>query len=204
VQDSVVYSLTNRLIGKEANERGTAREIMSFALEQTVALSEPFARAGAGAGEHKFTPLNARLRFNPYQSVTLDANARFGNESHQLDYMTVSANLLGSGRQSDKYLGFSYFASFDTPGPGDTGRSQIVLNTGGFLVRDRVRADVQWNFDAKEGQFLEQRYLTGWTGSCYGFALEYRRYTVPGAVDENLSSYGLAITLKNVGTIGTH
>lgn len=204
VQDSVVYSLTNRVLGKEASERGTAREIMSFALEQTVALSEPFERAGPGAAEHKFTPLTARLRFNPYQSVTLDSNARFGNESHQLDSLSVSANILGAGRHSDKYLGFSYFASFDTPGFGNTGRSQVVLNTGGFVVRDRVRADVQWNFDATEGKFLEQRYLTGWTGSCYGFALEYRRYRVFGAEDENLSSYGLAITLKNVGTIGTH
>jgi LPS-assembly protein len=204
VQDSVVYSLTQRIIGKEATERGTAREIMSFSLEQTVALSDPFERAGPGAAEHQFTPLAARLRVNPYQSMTLDATARFGNESHQLDYMTVSANVLGSGKHADKYLGFSYFAAFDTPGFGDTGRSQVVLNTGGFVVRDRIRADVQLNFDAKEGKFLEHRYIGGWTGSCYGFALEYRRYRVFGAEDENLSSYGLAITLKNVGTISTH
>ena len=53
---------------------------------------------------------------------------------------------------------------------------------------------------------VEQRYLTGWTGSCYGIALEFRRYELFGSqFDDNVrNSYGIAITLKNVGTIGTH
>ncbi|HEX8251892.1 MAG TPA: LPS assembly protein LptD [Thermoanaerobaculia bacterium] len=205
VQDTVVYSLTQRLIGKEEAAGGNAREVLSFALEQSVALSEPFERIGSVAGEHQFTPLSARLRFNPYQAITLDAAASFGNVSHQLDQVSLSANLLGTGEHADKYLGFTYFATLEQPGFGSSGQSQVRLNAGSFLVKDRIRTDVQWNFDAKEGKFLEQRYLTGWTGSCYGIALEYRRYAVfRGLGDENLSSYGLAITLKNVGTIGTH
>ena len=68
-----------------------------------------------------------------------------------------------------------------------------------------VRADVELNYDAKEQKFLEQRYLAGWTGSCYGIALEYRQYEVviPGLRNNN-ASLGIAITLKNVGTVGTH
>jgi hypothetical protein len=205
VQDSVEYSLTQRLIGKESAEGGNPREILSFALRQSVALSDPFRRFGTTQSDQQFTPLNATLRFNPYQSVTLDANASFGNVSHQADSMSLSANLVGTGDNADKYLGFTYFASFDTPGQ-DNGRSQIRLNSGSSLVRDRIRADVQLNYDATEGRFLEQRYLTGWVGSCYGLALEFRRYEVFGGNTgkKNVSSYGIAVTLKNVGTIGSH
>jgi LPS-assembly protein len=204
VRDSVTYSLTQRLIGKEAAEGGNPREILSFALRQSVALSDPFPRFGPGQGEHQFTPLTATLRFNPYQSISVDANAQFGNVSHQADAVSLSANLVGTGERADKYLGFTYYASFDTPGQ-DNGRSQIRLNGGSSLVRDRIRADVQLNYDATEGRFLEHRYLTGWTGSCYGLALEYRRYRVGGSeAGTNFSSYGIAVTLKNVGTIGSH
>ncbi len=204
VQDTVTYSLTHRLIGKEASERGNAREILSFALRQSMALSDPFESAGLGAGEHQFTPLSASLRFNPYQAITFDATATFGNISHQLDQLSVSANLLGTGRNADKYLGFTYFAALSPPQFPDSGRSQVRINAGSFVVRDRIRTDVQLNYDITDGEFLEQRYLTGWTGSCYGIALEYRRYAVFGGPDDYLSSYGLAVTLKNVGTIATH
>ena len=208
VQDSVEYSLTQRLIGKETGESGNAREILSFALRQSVALSEPFERATAtSTTEHKFTPLLASLRFNPYQSVTLDASAAYGNISHQLDQVSVSANIAGTGTQADKYLHFTYFASLNPPGLSDAGSSQVRINAGSALIRDRVRADVQLNFDAKEGRFLEQRYIAGWTGSCYGIALEFRRYELFGSQfsdDSNRNSYGIAITLKNIGTIGTH
>ncbi|HEY0158167.1 MAG TPA: LPS assembly protein LptD [Thermoanaerobaculia bacterium] len=205
VQDSVIYSLTHRLIGKEATPNGNAREVLSLSLRQSVALSDPFESAGTQAGEHQFTPLFTNLRFNPYQAITFDAEAVFGNVTHQLDRVGISANLLGTGKHADKYLGFTYFASLERPGQPNSGSSGVRLNAGSFIVRDRIRTDVQLNYDPKDGQFLEQRYLTGWTGSCYGIALEYRRYAVfssPG--DEFLSSYGLAITLKNVGTISTH
>lgn len=205
VQDSVEYSLTQRIIGKEAGENGNAREILSFALRQSVALSDPFPSAGAGAGEHKFTPLSASLRFNPYQSTTLDATAVFGNTTRQLDQLSLSANLLGTGKFADKYLNLTYFAVLERPNVENSDSSQVWINTGSSLIKDRLRADVRLNYDIKTGEFLDHRYLTGWTGSCYGVALEYRRYRVFGALDDEfLSSYGVAITLKNVGTIGSN
>ena len=69
---------------------------------------------------------------------------------------------------------------------------------------DRIRADIQVNFDAKKGKFLEQRYLLGGNGSCYGVALEFRRYLVFVPTQKYLSNVGIAVTLKNVGTMGLH
>src|SRR6185369_5659519 len=65
VRDSVEYSLTQRLIGKEAGPNTSPREIMSFSLRQTVSLSKAFTSAtsgstGSSAGvdlNQKFTPL---------------------------------------------------------------------------------------------------------------------------------------------------
>jgi LPS-assembly protein len=214
VQHSVEYSLTQRLIGKESGPNGNAREVLSFALRQSVALSDPFPGTSAFTfgGEQKYTPLNANLRFNPYQSITVDANATYGNVSHQLDTVSLSTNLVGTGKNANKYLGFTYFstlkqAGFPPDDPRSKGSSGIRLNTGAPLLHERIRADVQLNYDATERKFLEQRYVAGWTGSCYGIGLEYRRYIVFNPAVGKLEpdwSYGIAITLKNVGTIPLH
>jgi LPS-assembly protein len=209
VRDTVEYSLTQRILAKERGENTTAREIASFSLRQTVALSDPFTPNNSGGlpfgAEHRFSNLDANVRVNPYQSFTIDANAQFGNVSHQLDNLSLSANLIGTGEHADKYVSLSYVESFRQPGSPFEGLSAVRVNTGSSFANDRIRADVQLNFDAKQGKFLEQRYLAGWTGSCYGIALEYRQYevVVPGQLNDN-ASYGIAITLKNVGTVGTH
>ena len=207
VQNQVEYSLTQRLIGKEKGESGNAREVASFAVRQTVALSEPFAGAVGGVtSEQKFTPLVGTLRVNPYQSVTVDASATLGNVSHQIDQLSFSANLVGTGKRADKYLGLTWFETFSAPGTTIGGTSNVRINAGSSLIRDRMRADVSLNFDAQTGEFIEQRYVAGWTGSCYGIALEWRKYEfrVPGVREDRNGTFGIAITLKNIGTVGTH
>ena len=215
VQDSVEYSLTQRIIGREKDPNSSPREVLSFALRQSMSLSKPFSSATGGnlpgstaTSQGKFTPLVASLHVNPYQSITFDANATYGNVSHQIDQTSVSANLVGTGDRADKYLRFTWFSIFSSPIKGTTtkttGSSQLLLNTGSWLMRDRVRADVQLNYDAKLGRFLEQRYLIGGTASCWGLTGEFRRYLTFGLKDKAITSYGIAVTLKNVGTIGTH
>src|SRR5439155_7546328 len=142
VPNSVEYSLTQRLIGKE-KDGGSAREVLSFSLRQSVSLSKPFTSSTGGnlpgtttaPGENKFTPLLASLHVNPYQSLTFDTSATFGNVSHQLDQLSIATNLVGAGKLSDKYLTFSWFSSFQQPGqPATTANSQIRLNTGSSLL----------------------------------------------------------------------
>lgn len=215
VRDSVEYSLTQRLIGRESGPAGSSREVMSFSLTQSVSLGRPFTQATGGGlsgssvpPQGRFTPLVAGLHVNPYQSITLDASATFGNVSHQLDQTSLSANLLGTGVRADKYLSFTWFSSYRPPPVNgvspDTSSSQFRLNSGSSLLSDRMRADVQLNFDARKGKFLEQRYLLGGTGSCYGVALELRRYLIYVPFEKAEWSRGISVTLKNVGTIGTH
>ncbi len=216
VRDSVTYSLTQRLIGKEEPAKGsaasgTAREVMSLSLQQTVSLDKPFTNGSSGNGgstvgttvNQRFTPLVATLRVNPYQAITVDANASYGNLSHQIDQTSLSANLLGTGKNADKYLGLTWFATFKDPHTGAGDSSQFRVSAGSFLIPQRLRTDVLLNYDAKQKQFLEQRYIIGWTGSCYGISIGPRRYityTARGVKTE--SALEFSFSLKNVGSFG--
>jgi len=214
VRNSIEYSLTQRIIGRESGTNASAREVASFELRQSVSLGSPFTNATGGTlpgssitpgTQGKFTPLTATLHVNPYQTITLDASATYGNVSHQIDQSSLSANLLGTGKNADKYLSFTWFASYNQPDQTvSTSSSQVRLNAGSSLFREHIRGDVQLNFDAKQGTFLEQRYLLGANASCYGVALEFRRYLVYTPSPTPKNSFGIAVTLKNVGTIGTH
>ena len=207
VRDSIEYSLTQRIIGKEAGPTGQAREVMSFSLRQTAALSKPFTTATSGSSafaENKFTPLDATLRFNPYQSITLDASARFGNVSKQLDQTSLSANLVGSGERAGEYLSLTWFATYRDPRTNAGDSSQVRINSGGTFLKDRLRADVQLNFDTKQKKFLDHRYILGVTGSCYGVAIGYRRFLIyPLGIEDTDGTWEFGLTLKNVGTIGS-
>jgi len=212
VRNSVEYSLTQRLIGREAGAGGSSREVASFSLTQSVSLGNQFTNANVGGlstvpQQGKFTPLLAGLHVNPYSSLTFDASATISNISHQIAQTSLSANLLGTGTRADKYLSFTWFSSFKEPpvnGFSADGSSQIRLNSGSSLLSNRLRADVQLNFDAHKGKFLEQRYLIGGTASCYGVALEFRRYLVYVPTEKAESSIGFSISLKNIGSVGLH
>ena len=207
VRDSVEYSLTHRLIGKEAGPNGSAREVMSFSLRQTAALSAPFttaSRTSSQFAEHNLTPLVATLRVNPYQSITVDASATVGNVTNKLDQTSVSANLVGTGNRSGRYLSLTWFATYEHPETPSFATSHIRVATGGTFFANRLRTDAQINFDAEEGKVLDQRYILGGTGSCYGVAVALRRFLIyPRGIPEPDYSVDFAITLKNVGTIGS-
>lgn len=211
VQDSVEYSLTQRVIGKESAAGGSSREVLSLSLRQSVALTDEFTTGSGGnlpgssfplQSTQRFTPLVASLRVNPYQSITLDASAAVGNVSHQIDQASLSANLVGTGKHADKYLGVTWFAAFRQPGQSFGESSQIRVNTGSWIRKDKLRGDIQLNFDAEGGRFLEQRYILAGTGSCWGLGVEFRRYLVFTPQKDEISDVVLAVTLKNVGTIG--
>jgi LPS-assembly protein len=197
VADSVEYSLTQRLLAKGKADGTSAREVMSVTLRQSVSLSEPF-RVTA-AGEHHFTPLSLNIRVNPYSAFTFDTNAAFGNISQQLDQMNISANL--SSKQ--RYLNFNWFAAFAPPGQTSGDSSQFRVSGGSPVWRDKLRADLHLNYDSTRKQFLEKRYATMFTASCWGVTLEAREFLeLRGLLDaQTRRDYQITVDLKNVGPL---
>lgn len=203
VRDTVEYSLTQRILAKPKGENTSAREIMSFSVRQTASLSEPFDRTKTFAGNNKYTPLSVTAHVNPYQSISLDANATFGNISHQLDQASVSANVLGP---QGSFLALTYFTSLLAPGQTTGNSSQLRINTQAPLWRDRLQASVQLNYDAEANKLQEQRYVIGANASCYSVALEYRDFrsfrgaVLSGSTFDRTRDYQISVSLKNVGT----
>lgn len=197
VRDTVEYSLTQRLLAKEAKEGASAREIMSLTLRQSVSLSD--AQDAAIVPDDRYTPLSLTAHVNPYQSVSINANASFGNRSKRLDQASISANLHGP---ANSYFGLTWFGSYAPPESSSPDSSQFRINGGIPVWRDRVRADVQVNYDAERSEFLEQRYMIGAHASCYSVALEYRDFPGlrAGTVSERNRDYHISVSLKNVGT----
>jgi hypothetical protein len=99
-------------------------------------------------------------------------------------------------------MAMTYFATFLQPTQTSGNSSQFRLNAGAPIWKDKFRGDVQVNFDAEKGEFLEQRYLLGVNASCYSVALEYRDFPVfrSGLVSERNRDYQISVSLKNVGT----
>lgn len=199
VRDTLEYSLTQRILAREATEGASAREILSLAIRQTASLSKPINQTSGTLAGDRFTPLTISAHVNPYQSISIDANASFGNESKELDQASLSANLNGP---ANSYVALTWFASFANLPTAGNDASQFRVNAGAPIWRDRLRADVQLNFDAQKNEFLEQRYMLGTHASCYSVALEYRDFPVfrPGENADRTRDYHLSVSLKNVGT----
>ena len=198
VRDTVEYSLTQRIIGKEKGENANARDIMSLSIRQSVALSEPFDSVSTPDSQrrNRFSPLTLSAHINPYQTVTIDANASFGSESKQLDQATLSANLHGERG----FLNLTWFSTFASEvNPFES--SQVRFSTGAPLWKNRVRATTQMNYDFERSSILEQRYVLGFFASCYDIAVEFRDFQQfqSGRPDRG-RDYQISISLKNVGT----
>ena len=196
VGQSIEYSLTNRVLAKQSAAGSSAREIMSITLRQTVSLEEPFRTTLAG-GEEFFTPLSLSVRVNPYQSITFDSTASFGNESKRLDQLNMSANLLGKNR----YLNFTWFATFLQPDQVGVDSSQFRIGLGSPIWRERLRGDIHINYDAQREEFLERRYALNFTASCFGIAVERREFLSAGFGTDLTADHTITLDLKNVGPL---
>ncbi|MHB0969346.1 MAG: LPS-assembly protein LptD [Thermoanaerobaculia bacterium] len=195
VADLVEYSLVQRIIAKGKGENASSREIGSFTLRQSVAVSDPFVEASPGIEEQRFTPITGSVRVNPYSSFTLDATAAYGTVTKQIDQASLSANIRGSA----SHFGLTWFATFAAPGQLSGNSSQFRVSIGTPIIRDRLRTDFEVNYDAERQELLEQRYLFGYKASCWGVDVELRDFFEYGT-QRRVRDYQISINLKNVGT----
>lgn len=205
VGQSIEYALVQRIMAKEDKPDATAREIMSFEVKQSISLSDPFVTTTNPDGtvtEQKFTPVSLALRVNPYRSFRIDGGASISNVTKRFQQANISASV--SSKKT--YLNLTWFATFKQPPTITTGSSQLRIATGMPIWKDRLRGDVQYNYDIEQSKVLEQRYLLGYYSSCYNIALELRDFQDFGAValgqvpGGRTRDYLLTINLKNVGT----
>jgi LPS-assembly protein len=192
VRESIEYSLVQRLIAKEGGENASSREILQFTIKQAVSLTDdPFDPSSPTPS--KYTPWSISLRAVPSNNVNLDATATIDDQTNKVRQASVSANLRGK----DRYLSLRWFSTWAVPGELTVDSSQVQLRAGTPVIRNRLRADIQFSYDAERSAFLEQRYILGYFGSCWGTRLEYRDLTVPIETRD----YLISISLRNIGEL---
>ena len=191
VDDFVEYSLVQRVIAKKGGDGASAREILSLTFKQSTSLSGPFDPSAQDPTD--FSPISVSLVSNPSQNLSFDASALVGNESRELEQTSLSMNLQGPRA----YLALRWFATFENEKGTTVDSSQIQVRGGLPFLRDRLRGDIQISYDAEREDFLEQRYILGYFGSCWGVRGEYRDLTVPVPTQE----YIISFSLQNVGTL---
>lgn len=139
------------------------------------------------------------LRFNPYPGIAVDGDTTFEDGSFDLRTTSVSTRLQATG--SPAFFALTWFANFPTRQT-TFESSQFRVAGGVPLLNDRFRVAAQLNYDAERQEFLEQRFLIDFAGSCYSISLEYRdfdSYTRQGTFRNN-RDYILSVNLKNVGS----
>lgn len=196
VRDTVEYSITQRLLAKEGKPNSSAREILSFTVRQSAALSDPI-RPSASFQERSAIGMN--LRFNPYPGISIDGDTTFEDGSFDLRRTSLSTRLQSSTNPA--FFALTWFANFPTE-RSSFESSQFRVAGGVPILADRIRLAAQVNYDAERQEFLEKRLLIDYAGSCYSIALEYRdfdSFTREGTFRNN-RDYILSVSLKNVGT----
>ncbi len=171
-----------------------AREVLLFELSQAYSFegARPLQRSSNGLLTDPWSPVRARLRFNPSAVTNVQAEASYNTLFDGLDSTSLSG-FVGFGRGNR--MGATWFTRY-SPEAGDTLSDQIGLTAALGLGR-RLRLQGQINWDLEQEQLQQQRLVVGYSGSCYSLRLELREFR---AVDRRDRDYRFAITLKNVGT----
>ncbi len=181
---AVRYALVQRLLGKEG--RGASRELASLEISRTHYLEPP-----AGQPALRDSPLDAVLRVNFGPALNLDARTSWDLKANLVTASSVSANL-GSATRS---LRFSWYES--RPFVGARSSSQLRLGGGTPVLPNRLRVDVEANYDIAQGKMLEWRSLLTWEASCFKILGEYRDLRI-GAIPTR--DYRIGLNLKNIGS----
>ncbi|HZI64774.1 MAG TPA: LPS assembly protein LptD [Thermoanaerobaculia bacterium] len=179
---------------RPARAAAGAREVLLFELSQAYSFDSqrPLQRSADGLLTDPWSPVRARLRFNPSSLTNVQAEANYNTLLEGLDSTSLSG-FVGLGRGNS--MGATWFTRY-RPETGDTLSDQIGL-TSALNLGKRLRLNGQINWDLEQEMLQQQRLIVGYTGSCYSLRLELREFR---AQDRRDRDYRFAVTLKNVGT----
>lgn len=182
-----------------------AREILSFEVAQSISFREdrPLQQLvtpgdpEAGIPDDVRTsdrgPIVARLRFNPSEGTSLQA---------QVDYGTLNSGLLSTSFSGGFRLGqgvgigASWFTSYD-PLTGEATSDQARLFTSFQVVPRHLRLESQVNYDIQRSLLQQQFHAATWVSQCWTLRLEYRDFE---SASREITDVRLLLSLKNVGT----
>lgn len=207
----VNYGVNNRLFRKPGGG-GQSREIMTVSLGQSyysdarAAQFDSQYRSSYGSAPSKFSPLSLHVRAWP--TPTMNAQFRAEYDTQFKAFRTMSADgTLALGDWLHTSLGWSQRRFIEgLPGFDDPSRLTHYLNgaTTWRSPRNRIGGTYTFNYDVRNGSFLQQRIMGYYNAQCCGFALEYQTFDLSGlssryAIDQD-RRFNFSITLAGIGS----
>ena len=194
-------ALDNRILAKPDTETGVAREVFLFELARNYSFdsTQPLQVSIDGTNTTAFGPLEALLRFNPTDKISLKIEATYSTLFRGLSSTSLTGNY-GWGGAANDYVA----ATWVTSARPETGRSlanQVRLGAGFGIPSWGLRLDGQFNYDFEQQLLQSETLVVNYLSQCYGLRLELRKFqsaTGPAGVQDQEIRF--ALTLKNVGT----
>lgn len=203
-------ALDNRLLGKPNTENGVAREVLFFEIARNYSFDKTAPQQFSSEGtptSHGFVPnvasnagpLEALLRFNPTQKISLTATTTYNTLFRGI----ASTGLTGSyGFGAGNSIAATWFTRANT----ETNKSQSnqarlsgVLN----IPIWSLKLEGQINYDFEQKLLQQDQLAVTYTSQCYALRLEFRDFQpATGSAGQVLRDREIRflLSLKNVGT----
>ncbi len=193
------FALDQRILGKPDKANGVAREVLFFELARNYSFDDAQPLQVSVRDRTVNTvegPIQALLRFNPTDRITLKAEATYETLFPGISSTGLTAGF-GFGRPGS--MAVTWFTR-SQPETGDSLSNQVRLNGVLAVPFLHVRMEGQLNYDFEQQLLQQQQLIMNYTGQCYGLRLELRDFragTGPRTRDKDIR---FSLTLKNVGT----
>jgi hypothetical protein len=192
-------ALDQRILGKPDTENGVAREVLFFELARNYSFdgTQPLQVSVLDRTVNTTEgPIEALLRFNPTDRITLKAEADYDTLFSGISSTGLTASF-GFGRGNS--TGVTWFTR-SRPETGQSLSNQVRLNSALALPFLHMKFEGQLNYDFEQRLLQQQQMVLSYTAQCYGLRLELRDFRAgigPRTRDKDIR---LSLTLKNVGT----
>jgi LPS-assembly protein len=192
-------ALDNRILAKPDRENAVAREVLFFELARNYSFDDTQPLQISVLDRTVNTtegPIEALLRFNPTERITLKAEADYDTLFSGISSTGLTASYgFGAGNS----MGVTWFTR-SRPETGQSLSNQVRLNTALAVPFLRLRLEGQLNYDFEQRLLQQQQLVMNYTAQCYGLRLELRDFRAgigPRTRDKDIR---FSLTLKNVGT----
>ncbi len=186
------FTLANRLFGR--GEAGsTARELASLELYQDYSFDEPLNFSSDRSLTSQYGPLGASLRVTPVLGLSVDTRVSYDTLFRNLRSTSLSAFLTRGGSS----LNLTWYQGF-TPSTGQRSSSQVRTAFGYGGRGKPFKFNLHLAYDIENQEFLQQRAVVEYEGSCWGIAVEYRDLRAAAFPTRD---YRITIDFKGVGKL---
>jgi lipopolysaccharide assembly outer membrane protein LptD (OstA) len=204
----VSYGINNRLYAK----RTISREVLSVAMTQsyyTNALATLYdqnyqSSSYGSTPQSKFTALALYLRTAPTERLQGDFRTEWDPTFHTLKTLAASGSINTANVQTSAGWSRRRFIEglpgFDNPAFAD---HYLTASATWRTASNTVGANYSFNYNLRDDQFLQQRYLAYYNAQCCGFNVEYQTFNYGTSVASTVQQdrrFNISFTLAGIGT----